>query len=242
MKLAMVQSFSRQAFLPEGWELLDKPVQEKRERAPQETDALANVIRASRRAKIGAFDLILCNHDIDTFATFTYAPERIDDKNSYDECYQALRPWLSNRVQRSGLKYVVVPERHKSGAIHFHMVANSAALSMEQALSPYTGKPLHHNGNLLYNIRDWKYGFTSAEIIRGGADDREAVAKYIFKYMGKQAGEKIGGRYFLHGGEMRLPHYEYSNDPREFFDGAAPTNAREVEPLPGVVYREWTFV
>ncbi len=239
----MVQSFSRQAFLPEGWEALDKPAKrEERDIERSESDPLANVIRATRRAKVEAFDIILCNHDIDTFATLTYAPERVGDKCSYDECYEALRPWLSNRVQRKGLKYVIAPERHKSGAIHFHMLANSSALRMEQAMSPYTGKPLKHDGNLLFNLPDWDYGFTSAEIIRGSENDREAVAKYIFKYMGKQAGEKIGGRYFLHGGAMVRPHYEYGNDAREFFGGEIPTNSREVEAVPGVVYREWSFI
>ena len=201
--------------------------------------------RAQRRAKIAAFDYILCNHDLDTFATFTYAPDDDLDRTSYEACYDALRPWLSNRVQRRGLKYVICPERHEKGGIHFHMIANSAALTMERARNANTGRALSHNGNPLYNVTDWPYGFTSAEIIRAGEGDREAVAKYIFKYMGKNAGQRIGGRYFLHGGAMETPFYIYANTVEELCDTAEAKNIRTVSDLPdcpNLLFTEYSFI
>lgn len=149
--------------------------------------ATCDVERATRRARKNAFDMIMCNHDLDTFATFTYSPDAVDDKASYDECYKYLNTWLSNRVQRRGLMYVCVPERTKRGDIHFHAIMNSSALNLEAAYSPKTGRQLTHHGNPLYNVTDWKRGFTSAELIHQRADgenEREAVSKYIFKYMG----------------------------------------------------------
>ena len=244
VRLAMVQSFSRPVFRPDGWE--DYRVEFSGsfvpEKSENETDEAANVERASRRAKINAFDVIQCNHDLDTFSTFTYDPKAISDKTSYDECYRVLSVWLSNRVQRSGLKYVVVPEKHRSGAIHFHAIMNSGALKLERAFSPKSGRPLSHKGNPLFNISDWKYGFTSAEKIACAADDRDKVAKYIFKYMGKQCGQKIGGRYALIGGHaLQRPVYLYGNTAEEFLNGCTVKHDKVVN-IGNVEYKEYSLI
>lgn len=209
-----------------------------------EADAIASYMRSARRAKIGAFDAILCNHDLDTFATITYAPESVEDRCSYDDCYNILRPWLSNRVQRRGLKYILCPERHKSGGIHMHMICNSEALQIVRARNAHTGRVMSHNGNPLYNLSDWTAGFSSAEIIRDGDGDREAVAKYIFKYMGKQMGQKIGGRYFLHGGDLVGPSYLFANDPKELGDLSTAKHYKIVDNIgdTGLCFQEWSFI
>ena len=244
VRLAMVQGFSYPVFNP-------SPHPE-RESTPQAFESALDeaeveiigaeddIERASRRAKIAAFDKILCNFDLDTFATFTFAPDAVVDRGGYDECYQALKPWLSNRVQRRGLKYVIVPERHKKGGIHFHALMNSSALSLERAHSAKSGRALNHAGNPLYNLTDWPYGFTSAEIIRHGAEDRQKVAKYIFKYMGKQSGQKIGGRYVLSGGDLIGPTYIYGDSVDELLDGSTVVFDREVEVPGGAMYYEYS--
>ena len=203
---------------------------------------LSNVERATRRAKINAFDKILCNPDLDTFCTFTYAPGFVTDKAAWSDCYRYLKSWLSNHVQRNGLKYVVVPERHKSGDLHFHGILNSRALNLTPAISARTGRVLTHKKNTLYNITDWKGGFTSAEIIRTGAEDRTKVAKYIFKYMGKQCGAKIGGRYMLSGGDLALPLYVYDDSIDAFLGDRAPTYSREVQLGEKGKYMEFSFL
>lgn len=253
-KLVQVQSMSLPVFGESGLEVIHRVFHQAEEEpdrapgaveAPGATSSQADTLRAMRRAKITAFDYILCNHDLDTFATFTYAPDEERDRTSYEDCYNALKPWLSNRVQRRGLKYIICPERHKAGGIHFHMVCNSAALTMERARNANTGRALSHNGNPLFNLPEWPYGFTSAEVIRSGQDDREKVAKYIFKYMGKQAGERIGGRYFLHGGDMLSPTYEYANTIAELCNPAEAKHSRMVGNLPDVpdlVFAEYSFI
>lgn len=247
--LAQVQKFNEPRFKPTGWESVENKggVENFVENTPQEDEKDSkydNIGRATRRAKISAFDAIMCNHDLDAFVTFTYSPEKIEDKANYDECYKVLGVWLSNRVQRKGLKYVMVPEHTKKGDIHFHAIMNSKALKLEKAISPKTGRPLTHHGKPLFNVIDWKYGFTSAEIIPDAIGDRTAVAKYIFKYMGKQMGQKIGGRYVLSGGELKQPHYEYGDDEAEFFDDEhTPQYSRCVAIDDGnLIYSEWSFV
>lgn len=249
--LAQVQKFSEPRFRPEGWEAVEKTkggaFVENFVESSEEEEKLSkydNIGRATRRAKVSAFDAIMCNIDLDSFVTFTYSPQSVQDKASYEECYEVLKVWLSNRVQRRGLKYVLVPELTKAGDIHFHAIMNSAALKLEKAFSAKSGRPLTHNGKPLYNLTDWKYGFTSAELIPEAQGDRTAVAKYIFKYMGKQMGQKIGGRYVLSGGDLKKPLYVYGDDEFEFFDESENVaHERTVELDDGnLIYREWSFL
>lgn len=242
----MVQGFTFPMFNPDGDKIAQKrdgvPLEPSADGSADKAPSMADVERATRRAKIAAFDKILCNPDLDTFATFTYAPDFITDKADWGDCYEYLKTWLSNRVQRHGLKYVIVPERHKSGAIHFHGILNSEALHMERAISPKSGRPLSHKGNPLFNITDWRGGFTSAEIIKGSREDRAKVAKYIFKYMGKQTGAKIGGRYMLSGGDLILPTYVYDQSVDTFLGDVAPVYDREVDLGERGKYFEFSFI
>lgn len=245
--LASVQKFSDAKFREEGWESREAPKKRPRdvEDENEEGNLYANIERATRRAKIHAFDAIMCNHDLDTFCTFTYSPEAVDDKADYAECYKYLGVWLSNRVQRRGLKYVLVPERTKIGDIHFHAIMNSSALKLVQAYGAHSGKPLTHNGKPLFNLQDWKKGFSSCEPISTGDGDRRAVAKYIFKYMGKQIGQKIGGRYVLTGGDLIGPKYAYGDNETEFFVIGDESYSRMTK-IGGdgvdLIYQEWSFI
>lgn len=245
VRLARIQAFDRPFFREGDYELqeseedfFDKIAPQKRSKEATDPE---DIKRNIRRAKKTAFDYILCNSDLDTFCTLTFAPDSVDDRTEYADVYDKLRPWLSNRVQRRGLKYILVPERHKKGGIHLHMIANSAALSLENAYTP-GGRKLTHNGKPLYNIGDWRAGFTSAEKIDTGCTDRQKVAKYIFKYMGKQTGQRIGGRYFLAGGDLKKPLVAYGDSPEELFDGSMCRYTTECEPVKGVHYTEWSYI
>jgi hypothetical protein len=203
-----------------------------------------NLQRAIRRAKTAAFDLIECNHDLDCFGTLTFDPKKIDSK-SYSEVYEVLKVWLSNRVQRQGLKYILCPEHHKDGEkIHFHCIFNSSALKLSKARGP-SGRLLKKRRGgeekQLYNIDDWTYGFTSCELITGdSATDK--VAKYIFKYMGKQLKQKIGGRFFLHGGRFTLPVYAYGERASDFFEGQEAKKTKACQITSALSFYEWNFI
>lgn len=253
MKLAQVQQMSIPAFRVPGFEEIKQEkisamFEDMEERAGETEDEKAEPediryrYRSLRRAKITAFDKILCNPDLDTFATFTLSPEAVGDRASWDDCYHCLKVWLSNRVSRNGLKYVVCPERHIKGGIHFHGIMNSEALHLIPATNAHTGEPLTHNGETLYNVLDWQYGFSSAALVRTAVLDREKVAKYIFKYMGKQGIDgMIGGRYVLSGGKLHSPFYLYGETPGEFMNGEKETGSHESE-HEGIRYREWNYI
>jgi len=153
--------------------------------------------KGRRRAIVRLFDYVRCNWDLDCMFTLTFDKEQID-REDYDAIVRKVGEWFANRVRRKGLKYIAVPEYHADGkGIHFHSVCNFAALQTEYSR-------VVHNGKGVYNITDFPFGFTAVKKIGTGADDRHAVAVYVSKYITKET-EKVGGRYYLHGGRLQKP-------------------------------------
>lgn len=242
LRLISVCQFSYPIFNPQGCEkivpedVLGYGVQLTLEEmlALKESRKSEYLERATRRAKTAAFDLVQCNPELNTFATLTFDPQKIN-RCSYDETYDKLKNWLSNHVGRKNLKYICVPEHHKDGqAIHFHLICNADGIEMVDSGHLRDRKPV-------FNIKSWHWGFSTALQIGATETDRDRVAKYVYKYMGKQLGQRIGGRYFLHGGKLKRPVYLYSNDPREFFDGDVKyTRMKQI--TDGTAYFEWNFI
>lgn len=190
--------------------------------------------KSYNRARQACFDYLMCNPELDTFLTFTVDPAKFD-RFDYDEICKYLSRWLDNRVRRKGLMYILVPERHKNGAIHFHGLANFRGLCLNHS-GKYNWGKYHTVGDLtltriaggipldavpIYNVGDLALGFSTAVKVTG-ADAQTKVSKYIWKYMTKQDGAKIGGRYYLHGGPLRKPRLEFSN---ESFEETRPEGA-----------------
>lgn len=154
--------------------------------------------RSKRRARTMVFDLAMCNPGLDMFLTLTLDKTKID-RYDYNQVVSKLNRWLDNMVRRKGFKYVMVAEYHKDGAIHFHALANSAALTLTN--SGKKDKQRH----VIYNVDNWKFGFTTATRCYG---ERAAACKYMCKYITK--GEsKVGGRWYYSGGDLVRPRYEY---------------------------------
>lgn len=216
--------------LPVSWEEQNNPrLREARRRARQEGDydilervaiqddgtddeALqarrrASLERAKRRARVAVRDLGLCN-DFRYFVTLTLDQGKID---RYDpkEVVRHLNHWLDNNVRRRGLRYVLVPEHHKDGAIHFHGFFNDA---LEAVDSGHKDK----KGHTVYNLPGWGWGFSTAIALYG---ERAAAVAYCCKYIAK-AQEKIGGRWYYSGGDLRKPDVEWCDvDYASFSEG-----------------------
>lgn len=113
----------------------------------------------------------------DWFLTFTFSPEKVDRFN-YSDCSNKLSQWLKNMHKRCpGMVYLVVPEKHKSGAYHFHgLFANVD--DMEFVASGVRDK----SGNMVYNVDKYKFGFTTATKI----GDCHRASSYLCKYITKE--------------------------------------------------------
>lgn len=152
----------------------------------QKRDDFVPSDRSVRRTRESLSDLVRCN-DFELFCTFTFDRRKVNRYNM-NECYSVMSRWLhAQQVRAEGhLKYVVVPERHKDGALHFH-----ALISGFKGALKASGHV--QNGRDVYNITSYRSGFSTAVKIDDIAKVSSYVRKYITKDMIKEFGRK---RYF----------------------------------------------
>jgi predicted nucleic acid-binding Zn-ribbon protein len=179
----------------------------------------ASRARAQRRARVAIRDLTLCNSWM-YFVTLTLDPKLI---NRYDPVIvvKKLSYWLDNHVRRDGLAYVLVPELHKDGAIHFHGFIN-------EALEGRDSGHKDSQGHTVYNLPSWGWGFSTAVALYG---DREAAINYTCKYVTK-APEKIGGRWYYSGGALNRPAISWCDVDWQEAQAHADAQAFTVDGLP----------
>ena len=118
------------------------------------------------------------SNDWDYFITITFDREQTDSSD-YREVVKKITKWLNNMQQRGSakMKYLIVPEFHKDG-IHYHfhgLLANCDNLNLVDS------GHIDKMGEKIYNISNWKYGFTTAVKIK----DNGKVTSYIGKYITK---------------------------------------------------------
>ena len=190
-------------FHPKGWERAGWHSKGRRRAAerPQaipEENQRANLDRVMRRARAQVRDIALSN-PFRWFVTLTLDPARVDRYDMAAITWK-LNAWLDNQVRRHGLAYVLVPERHKDGAIHFHGFFNDVVKVIPSGHADKEGHPI-------FNLPGWTLGFTTAIQLYG---DYSAAVGYVCKYIGKQ-GEKPGGRWYYSGGQLARPEITYSD-------------------------------
>lgn len=204
--------------------------------ARSEQRAEASLLRAQRRARAAVRDLALSN-DFRWFVTLTLDASRVD-RYDVSAITRKLNAWADNAVRRQGLAYVLVPERHQDGAIHFHGLFNDALRAVDSGTVDWQGRPqkprsaqqraawLAHGGHAVYNLPQWTLGFTTAIELYG---DRARAVGYVCKYIGKQMQPsgldgalrpgKVGGRWYYSGGALQRPTVTYFDAQPGQFDG-----------------------
>lgn len=161
---------------------------------------------ASRRAKERVFDIVMLN-TWKYFVTLTIDPKE-NDSSDVALVRKKLRNWLNNMQKRKGLEYVLIPEYHKDGEkIHAHLLINDSNLTFVDSGNvsvPGFSKPIKietankygiplDQRKTVYNIPEWKYGWTTAIKYYGANNLRAAI--YITKYITKDS-DLIFGKYF----------------------------------------------
>lgn len=112
----------------------------------------------------------------DWFLTLTFNPEVVDSFD-YAACTEKLSNWFTvMRRSCPSMKYIVVPELHKSGRWHFHgLFADCDNLGFVDS-----GKKTK-DGDTIYNVGKYRHGWTTATKVK----DPRRVTKYIGKYITK---------------------------------------------------------
>ena len=205
--------------VPNKWDSASPKGKKKRGETPPTPESLK---RSRRRAASKIRDIALCN-PFRWFVTLTLSAERVD-RYDINAALRRMRVWLDNRVRRKGLVYVLIPEHHKDGAIHFHGffndvdvgIVDSGTIRVQGEKKPKKPRSsaqrrewLALGGQPVYNITDWNLGFSTAIEIYG---DYEAAISYACKYLDKQyegidgsVSDKIGGRWYYSGGDIKTP-------------------------------------
>ena len=216
-ELVEVMCVSSPIFNGDGYGLIAR---DRSVRSRRDVPDPANVDRARKRAVGRLRDLIECN-DWRYFVTLTFDGDLID-RGDYNAVVRRVNTYLDNRVRRSGWKYVGVVEYHKDHrGLHFHFLVDGNVRVVDSGcvLRPVGGRPVKRSTayrqgyvdddlRVVYNIADWSLGFSTAIEVYGNP---RALARYVGKYLTKSESDKIGGRWYYHGGRLAEPEYKYDN-------------------------------
>lgn len=191
---------STSGFMETGWEAAGAQprLPERRSREKGKIAEGADFERSMRRARAKLRRLALAN-DFKWFVTLTLDPAKID-RDDGAAVAKALGRWADNMVRRKGLKYVLVPELHKKGGIHFHGFFNDAVEVVDSGHRDGAGHPI-------FNLPEWHLGFTTAIALYG---DYPNAVGYVTKYIGKQ-GVRPMGRWYYSGGRLAEPTKTYAD-------------------------------
>lgn len=143
------------------------------------------------RAKASVRDIALCNH-FTHFFTGTLNPSVVDRYDT-EAIYKKVSNFLRNSVHRKGFQYLIVPERHKDGAIHFHGLCTLGSMKVARATNPQGVELSTNHGQPIYNLLDWRLGYSTCIEID---ENYERTCNYITKYITKDS-EKIFGKWYL---------------------------------------------
>lgn len=174
---------------------------------------------STKRARDKIFEMAIAN-EWDYMITLTLDKRKID---RFDAKIVSNRvgKWFDNQIYRGYIeKYLVVPELHEDGAIHFHgfmsggKVEHSGTYKIKGSKKPVKASTLKKKGlsvdgdtvRDVYNIANYPFGFCTAVAVDKNCD---AIASYIAKYCTKDM-KKIFGTHYKAGGKTlkrELPYY-----------------------------------
>lgn len=168
-------------------------------RRPHDPNIFAQ-LRNIRRTRTMISDYVLANR-FEYFATFTFDRRKV---NRYDvaACKTVMSTWLHRQRQHSpDLKYLIVPEFHKDGALHFHALLGNFNGRLRDS-----GKK--RNGRVIYNLSGYRSGFSTAVPID---EDYDAVSAYLKKYITKDMPVMFAKKRFWASRNLVRPVKSYNN-------------------------------
>lgn len=147
----------------------------------------------------------------DWFITLTF-DRNITDSSDYDTVIKKLSKYLNNFQQRyePDMKYLIVPELHKDG-VHYHF--HGLLSNVEHMQFRFSGH-FDNKDNPIYNIVNWKLGFTTATRVQ----DSGRVSNYITKYITKESEQylKEKKRYYCSRNIERVKAEKFIQDEQDF--------------------------
>lgn len=180
---------------------------------------IQNVSRSAHRSRQNLYDICRCN-DFEYFVTWTFSPDKIERFN--DTKVKRKFTEFQNDLHKAypNMFYIAVPEYHKKGGLHFHLLIGGVTLDELKAVPAVSkrGRLIIKNGKQIYNVMRWKLGYSTLSVITNG----EATKHYICKYISKQHLDErfFNKRRYYVSANIRRPEVEkYCTDIAHSLDG-----------------------
>ena len=149
-----------------------------------EESVLRSRLNSVQRTKAVVREYAHCN-EFNYFVTFTFDSNKID-RYDYNLLKKRITQFFNDFKKRyqHNFKYLIVPEFHRDGAIHFHGLLYIDESELK----------INSNGYFTWSRYEKRFGFISLSKIV----DKEKIANYIAKYITKDVDiiEKYKNRYF----------------------------------------------
>jgi len=153
-----------------------------------------------RRTRTTIFDYALSNN-FSYFVTFTFNPKKVD-RYSIESTSNIMKYWLNRQKKHSpNFAYVIVPEFHKDGAIHFHALIRDYNAELKST-------NVFQNGKRVYNLTGFTAGFTNAQKLD---DDQTKAAAYLTKYITKDMINRFNKRRYWASKNLYKPVKRYES-------------------------------
>lgn len=144
------------------------------------------------------------------FVTLTFKRDGKVNVYDYADCVKKLTVWLNNQRKKcTDLKYLFVPEMHKDGAFHFHgLIANCDGLTFSDSGRVAIGNKAYkrtkenQHFSTIYNMDNWKYGYSTATAVVSSCKSASYICKYITKDLIQGIGKR---RRFYPSNNLDLP-------------------------------------
>lgn len=152
------------------------------------------------------------------FVTLTFKRDGKVNVYDYADCVKKLTVWLNNQRKKcTDFKYLFVPEMHKDGAFHFHgLIANCDGLTFSDSGRVAIGNKAYKRTQenqyfpTIYNMENWKYGWSTATAVVSSCKSASYICKYITKDLIQGIGKR---RRFYPSNNLDLPE-----ESEHFFD------------------------
>lgn len=183
-----------------------------------------------RRSRNTVLDTAMCNSELSTFITLTYADNVTDFKNMEDD-FVKFRQKINKHMKRNcgiGFKFIATFERQKRGAWHCHMLTNIkkeyfSSITGHIEYTKKKGSKVKTDERKIieneFSKRFWDNGFCDYIEL----SDNNGTALYISKYMLKDTDDileletDIKSRYRISRGLNKpIEHFEKLEEEKEY--------------------------
>lgn len=159
-----------------------------------------------KKVKTNIIDLAFNYDEWEYFITLTFNDKEIGEY-SHENAINCLTKWIDNQKhQNKNFTYILVPEFHSSGRLHFHgLVAHVPKWKLEESRSAKTGRLLKVNGLQIYNLINYKLGFTTISKVQS----QDKVSNYISKYATKDLIKLKNKKRYWYSRNLQKPKEEF---------------------------------